>query len=96
MANKVTTDDIRVFNEKYYVCHNYAQVARETGFSAGTVKRYIIPDWKPIDESTIVRFNEPLPDIDTTIFRLKRWGKLCELSEEEKEEIRLLQKEVSV
>ena len=43
MANKVTQDVIKAFNEKYYACHNYSQVARETGFSAGTVKKYIIP-----------------------------------------------------
>ena len=42
MANKVTQDDIKIFNEKYYVCHNYSQVARETGFSAGTEKNKFI------------------------------------------------------
>ena len=74
MANKVTQDDIKAFNEKYYACHNYSQVARETGFSAGTVKKYIIPDWKPIDENTIQRFNQPLPEFDTSVFRLKKLG----------------------
>ena len=96
MANKVTQDVIKAFNEKYYACHNYSQVARETGFSAGTVKKYIIPGWKPIDENTIQKFNQPLPEFDTSIFRLKNWGKLCELSDEEKIEIKKLQEEISI
>lgn len=96
MANKVTQDDIKAFNEKYYVCHNYSQVARETGFSAGTVKKYIIPDWKPVDKNTIQRFNQPLPEFDTSIFRLKNWDKLCELSDEEKIEVKKLQEEISI
>ena len=75
---------------------NRSQVARETGFSAGTVKKYIIPDWKPIDENTIQKFNQPLPEFDTSIFRLKNWGKLCELSDEEKIEVKKLQEEISI
>ena len=96
MANKVTQNDVRIFNEKYYNCHNYSQVARETGFSAGTVKKYIIPDWKPIDENTIQKFNQPLPEFDMSIFRLKNWGSLCELSDIEKTEIKQLQEEISI
>lgn len=96
MANKVTQDDIKVFNEKYYACRNYSQVARETGFSASTVKRYIIPDWKPVDENTVQKFNQPLPEFDTSVFRLENWGSLCELTEVEKEEIRKLQEEISI
>ena len=96
MANKVTQNDVRIFNEKYYNCHNYSQVARETGFSAGTVKKYIIPDWKPIDEKSIQKFNQPLPEFDMSIFRLKNWGSLCELSDIEKTEIKQLQEEISI
>ena len=44
---KVTPQDIQIFNEKYYACHNYAQVARETGFSASTVRKYVQKDWAP-------------------------------------------------
>ena len=96
MANKVTQNDIRSFNEKYYNCHNYSQVARETGFSAGTVKKYIISDWKPIDEEAIEKFNQPLPEFDPAIFRRETWGSLCELSEEEKIELKKLQEEISL
>lgn len=94
--NKVTPENIKTFNEKYYVCKNYSQVARETGFSPGTIKKYIIPNWKPINEVDIKKFNQPLPEFDTSIFRIKSWNKLCELSEEEKEEIKELQGEISV
>lgn len=96
MANKVTQEDIKIFNQKYYNCHNYSQVARETGFSAGTVKKYIIPNWKPVDENTVEHFNEPLPEFNLEIFRVEDWGNLCVLGKEEKEEIYKLQKEIVV
>ena len=37
MSKRVTNEDILIFNEIYYKTKNYAQVARETGFSASTV-----------------------------------------------------------
>ena len=45
MAIKVTADNIIDFNKRYYICHNYSQVARETGFSASTVRKYIDKNW---------------------------------------------------
>lgn len=45
MANKVTQSDIQVFNELYAEVKTYAEVARRTGFSASTVKKYIVPGY---------------------------------------------------
>ena len=53
---KVTQKDIVHFNELYYRYKNKARVARETGFSASTVSRYIDPNWKPINEEIIKHF----------------------------------------
>ena len=44
MARHTVTDNDKIqFNELYLQCGTYAEVARRTGFSASTVKRYIIP-----------------------------------------------------
>ena len=41
MARKVTTDDIKQFNELYYKYKSYAEVARITGWSSSTVSKYV-------------------------------------------------------
>ena len=41
MASKVTNEDILRINELYYKHKTYAEVARQTGFAASTVKKYI-------------------------------------------------------
>ena len=57
MAKRVTNEDILKFNEIYYRVKNYAQVARETGFSASTVRKYINKNWEPVKADNIVRFD---------------------------------------
>lgn len=99
MASKVTADNIIDFNKKYYACHNYSQVARETGFSASTVRKYIDKNWKPIDETKRKIF-EPRnlsDDFDTSIFiGIENFGDLCFLSKEEEEEIKELWEELDI
>jgi hypothetical protein len=52
LANKVTPDDILQMNILYLELKTYAAVARKTGFSAGTVKKYIIPNFTLAAEKT--------------------------------------------
>ena len=47
MAKKVTQDDILQMNLLYFENHNYSETARKTGFSAGTVKKYITENFTP-------------------------------------------------
>jgi hypothetical protein len=100
MANKVTNEDIARINEIYYKVHTYAEVARQTGFSSSTVKKYVIPGWKPVEQANIIRFDANLlPDYKEAakIFRgIENYGVLCVLSEEEIEEIKELWEELVV
>lgn len=100
MAQKVTLQDIKKMNEIYYNCHNYAEVARQTGWSAATVKKYIDKNYKPIDESKIIRFDSEvdLPkDFSTEIFKnVDNYGELCTLLNQEKVEIRDLWEELEI
>ena len=100
MANKVTNEDILRINEIYYKTHTYAETARQTGFAASTVKKYVIPGWKPVEVENIARFelsNLPNYKEAAKIFRgVDNYGYLCQLTPEENEEIKELWKELAV
>jgi hypothetical protein len=100
MAKRVTNEDILIFNEIYYKTKNYAQVARETGFSASTVRKYIDKNWEPVQAESIIHFDiAQLPDFTEAvkIFRgVDNYGYLCQLTPVESEEIRELWKELAV
>lgn len=92
----VTQSDIKEMNRLYLELGTYAAVARQTKFSPSTVKKYIIKDFEPVEEKSIIRFERPLPEFDSKIFRKDDWGDLCVLSEEEIQEIKELWKELEV
>ena len=98
MASKVTNEDILRINELYYKYKVYAEVARQTGFAASTVKKYVIPGWQPVLETKIVRFNmSDLPDGPHPGFvGLNNYGELCVLTNDEKEELKTLWEEMAV
>ena len=100
MASKVTNEDILRINELYHKHRVYAEVARQTGFSASTVKKYIIPGWEPVAVENIVRFDiAQLPDFTEAvkIFRgIDNYGYLCQLTPLETKEIEELWKEMAV
>ncbi len=92
----ITQKEIREINRLYAELKTYAAVARATGFSPATVKKYVIKDWKDVDESKFIRFDQPLPEFDSSIFRGDDWGDLCLLSPEEEQEIYKLWEELDV
>lgn len=100
MASKVTNEDILRINELYYKHKVYAEVARQTGFSASTVKKYVIPGWEPVAAENIIRFDlAQVPEFTEAvkIFRgIDNYGYLCQLTPIETEEIKQLWKELAV
>lgn len=100
MANKVTNEDILRINELYYKHKTYAEVARQTGFAASTVKKYIIKDWKPVEKKNIVKFDlADLPDFASAaeLFRgINNYGNLCILTEHELEQMKELWEELAI
>jgi hypothetical protein len=94
---KVTPNDIKIFNERYFECKNYSQVARETGFSVSTVRKYVDKNYRPAAKEKIFFRKEDLPEFSTQLFRdVKNFGDLCVMDEEEKKEIHLLWDELSL
>lgn len=99
MARRITVEDIRKINELYYKYHNYAEVARQTGWSASTVRSYVDKNYSPIMEDVIRRFDPSvdMKEFDETIFEhIDNYGDLCELSSNEEQEIHDLWKELIV
>ena len=88
MANKVTPDDILQMNTLYLELKTYAAVARKTGFSAGTVKKYIIPNFTPATEKT--KWDGILLPVGTFIISNE------DLSELEIEVLNQLRKEIEI
>lgn len=93
---RVTQNDIVNFNNLYLKYKTYAEVARQTGFAASTVKKYIIKDYEPAQIENVKKFDRPLPDFNTDIFLIKDWSPLCTMSDSEFEEVKELWKELNI
>lgn len=90
----VTQNDIKNINELYFKLKTYAAVARETGFAPSTIKKYVIPDYKPVEMRNIQVFDKELPEFTTEPFRCNNWNYLCVLSDKEKEDMKVLWEEI--
>lgn len=93
---RITEEQIKQINELYAKYGIKAKVARELGISAGTVSKYIIAGYIPEANRKIVRFNKDIPDLDERTFVIEDWSILCELSDEERKNLKELQTEISV
>lgn len=97
MAKRLTEEDKIRINEVYYLTHNYAETARQTGFSPASVKKYVILDFKPQSniEKVIFKEDEIPTQIDLVPFiQSENWGELCKLSENELKEMEELWREL--
>ncbi len=91
----ITYEDKIKINQLYQKLKTYAAVAREMKIAPSTVKKYVIDGYTAPD-TNIKRFDRPLPEFDSSIFRTDDWGALCEMSNEEITEIRELWKELEL
>ena len=81
-------------NEAYLACGTYSGAAKATGWSASTVRKYIIPDYKSEQKVEVVDIE--LPPIEEIADRLPPWYDLTCLTSEEEQEIKQLWKEMLV
>lgn len=95
---RITQDDIIRMNTLYLKIKTYAGVARETGFSPTTVKKYIIPNFKPMEEVKVKKFEGDitLASIEFEKFRVPKWNEFILLTDEEIEEIKELWEEMVI
>jgi len=85
---RVTQDDIITMNEAYLACGTYSGAAKVTGWSASTVKKYIIDGYK--SEQKVEAVNIALPPIEEIADRLPPWYDITCLTPKEEKEIKQL------
>ena len=96
---KVTQEEILQMNILYKELGTYAAVSREIGRAPSTVKKYIDPTFEIVDESKAIRFNrEDIPTSFSTeeFLKVENIGAMCVLSDEERKELELLRKEITI
>lgn len=94
MASRVTQEDIIRINEIYYRLKTYAATAREVGFAASTVKKYVIDGYVPQAQ---IRYDDRKIELPpTSSIVLDNLPTLSLLSPREWEEIEELRKEILV
>jgi hypothetical protein len=94
---RVTQEDIKRFNELYYKYKTYAEVARQTGFSAGTVSKYVDKNYVPIDDTKKKVFDGEINDSNFDILAATdAWGSLLSLSPKELTDLNDLWNEIAI
>ena len=91
---RVTQDDIILINEAYAACGTLTGAAKATGWSASTIKKYLVPGYK--SEQKVEVADIKMPPIEEIADKLPPWYDLTCLTPEEEEEIKLLWKEMTV
>jgi hypothetical protein len=91
---RVGPDDIIKINEAYLACGTYSGAAAATGWSASTVKKYVISDYK--SEQKVEAADIELPPIEEIAEKLPPWYDITCLTPEEEKEIKLLWKEILI
>lgn len=97
MAKRVNEKDIEEINEIYVSCHNISKTAEVTGWSASTVRKYLIPGYcaamPSVENNVIITFEE---DIDKVIKDLLSNEAITIVSDEEKADLKNLWKRMKV
>ena len=91
---RVGPDDIIKINEAYLACGTYSGAAAATGWSASTVRKYVISDYK--SEQKVEAADIELPPIEEIAEKLPPWYDITCLTQEEEKEIKQLWKEMLI
>lgn len=102
MAKKVQQEDILKMVEAYQRIGTYAGVAREVGFSASTVRKYVVEYlaaqevFEVVDRDNIfvIENIKSIEEVEKNCDFMLNWGDLCVLTNNEKEEVEQLWREL--
>lgn len=94
MRRTVNEEDIIQMNEAYLLCGTYSGAAKATGWSASTVKKYIISGYASQIDKAAWESMITLPDLDEVVVNLKQMVHATMLTSEEALEVTELWKEL--
>ena len=93
---RVTEEDIIQMNEAYLLCGTYSGAAKATGWSASTVKKYIINGYTSQNDAVALESMITLPDLDKVVVALSQMAHATMLTSEEALEVTELWKEILI
>ena len=93
---RVTDEDIIQINEAYLLCGTYSGAAKATGWSASTVKKYIISGYTSRVDAAAQETMITLPDLDEVVANLKQMAHATMLTSEEVLEVTELWEEMLI
>ena len=91
---RVTEEDIIQMNEAFLLCGTYSGAAKATGWSASTVKKYIISGYTSQIDTAAQESMITLPDLDKVVANLMQMAHATMLTSEEALEVTELWKEL--
>lgn len=94
MRRTVNEEDIIQINEAYLLCGTYSGAAKATGWSASTVKKYIISGYTSQTDTAAQESMITLPDLDKVVTNLRQMAHATMLTSEEALEVTELWKEL--
>ena len=94
MRRTVNEEDIIQMNEAFLLCGTYSGAAKATGWSASTVKKYIISGYTSQIDTAAQESMITLPDLDEVVTNLKQMVHATMLTSEEVLEVIELWKEL--
>lgn len=93
---RVTEEDIIQINEAFLLCGTYSGAAKATGWSASTVKKYIISGYTSQIDAAARESMITLPDLDKVVANLMQMAHATMLTSEEALEVTKLWKELII
>ena len=93
---RVTEEDIIQMNEAFLLCGTYSGAAKATGWSASTVKKYIISGYTSQIDAAAQESMITLPDLDKVVANLMQMAHATMLTSEETLEVTKLWKELII
>ena len=91
---RVTEEDIIQMNEAFLLCGTYSGAAKATGWSASTVKKYIISGYTSQIDAAAQESMITVPVLDEVIASLRQMAHATMLTSEEALEVTELWKEL--
>ena len=96
MRRTVNEEDIIQINEAFLLCGTYSGAAKATGWSASTVKKYIISGYTSQIDTAAQESMITLPDLDEVVANLMQMAHATMLTSEEALEVTKLWKELII
>ena len=93
---RVTEEDIIQMNEAFLLCGTYSGAAKATGWSASTVKKYIISGYTSQIDTAAQESMITLPDLDKVVANLMQMAHATMLTSKEALEVTKLWKELII